>query len=218
MATTKIKVYNTALRHLGITRLHSTDGLTENRQERREIDQVYDDSLTEMLEKAIWYFALKRVRMDADPEIETQFGRQFAYSQPDDMVDHGLHGITVDERGEQEIDWRPANGLYICDESTIYFSYVSDAETHGRNLGLMSQHFGEAWGSLIALKTNLPVTGSRGDRNDLIAIHGKLLDVAKTREAVNQPIKTRPAGNWSSSRGRGRGRVIIRGGNIRWGG
>ena len=106
MATTKIKVYNTALRHLGITRLHSTDGLTENRQERREIDQVYDDSLTEMLEKAIWYFALKRVRMDADPEIETQFGRQFAYSQPDDMVDHGLHGITVDERGEQEIDGR----------------------------------------------------------------------------------------------------------------
>lgn len=216
MATTKIKVYNTALRYLGITRLHTTHGLTEDRQERREIDQVYDDSLIEMLEKAIWYFALKRVRMDADPEVETQFGHQYAYAQPDDMVDHGLHQITDDERGLHEIEWEPANGLYLCDVPTIYFAYVSNAPTHGLNLGLMSQHFVEAWGSLIALKTNLPINASRGDRNDLIAIHGKLLDTAKTREAVNLPIKRKPLGGWATSRGGGRSNVLIRNGNMRW--
>lgn len=216
MATTKIKVYNSALRYLGAPRLHPSAGLSENRQDRLEIDQVYDDSLIEMLEKAIWYFAIKTVRMDADPEIESQFGRQYAYAQPDDMVDHGLHQISSDERGHNEITWQPANGLYLCDEATIYMAYVSNAETHGRNLGLMSQHFVEAWACMIALKIGMPTTASRGDRNDLIALSNRQLDLAKTREAVNLPVKHAPMGSWNAARGGGRSNVIIRNGNIRW--
>lgn len=218
MATTKIKVYNRVLDHLGITRLDPTHGLTERRIERFEIDSAYDDALTEVLESAIWYFALRFIKIMPDPEIVALFGRRCAYPKPEDMTEHGLHGLYQDERGAAPLlDWKERNGIYFADVQPLYMEYVSNSDDHGRNLGKMGQAFVNLWAAKIAERIIGRVTGSRVDRNDMIAISRKAMDEAKVREAVDQPIKFKPAGSWSSARARNTSSVIISNGNIRWG-
>ena len=81
--TSKLSLYNGALRILNTARLAT---LTDDRPERFILDDVYDDSLTMMLEESDWNFAQRTVQMLATPNLRLDFGFNFGFRRPADFV------------------------------------------------------------------------------------------------------------------------------------
>lgn len=193
---TKLQVYNAALRQCGIGRLNR---LEEDRDDRRELDAVYDHCIDLMLEKASWNFALRTVLMEADTDIEPDFGYSYAYTLPDDYK--GLAGIGPDERMRSELrDYQIQNEVLYADWDSLYFRYVSNGPEYGLNLGIWPAHFTQATAVLIARESGLPMTKDRGDNGDLYTKFEKALREAKTYDAIDDPVKVRPPGRLAASR------------------
>jgi hypothetical protein len=210
--TSKLKLYNKALRHIGATRLAD---LTENRADRRELDAVYDDALEEFLNKGIWYYAIRTVLAEPDTGITVGFGPAYAYPEPEDYV--RLHAFCTDEDlTTEDLERRHEAKIFYCNNSQIYLSYVSNGDDYGGNLGSMPELAAEALGCDLALKTSMTIKGDRGDRNDLAVYAERALNKAKVREAVDERPKFRPQGRLVTARGNTGGRVYIRNGRIRF--
>jgi hypothetical protein len=213
--TTKLEVYNIAMRYLGAVRLHPTNGLTENRPDRKELDAVYDHSLALMLLEGIWYYAIRTIEITADPDIEPAFGFPYAYAHPEDFV--ALAKISNDPYLRNEIgEFSNENKVIACSYPSIYMSYISNGTDYGLDLGKMSAKFVEAWGCRMAMMTGLPVTGQRNDDESLEVKFRRRLDDALGKEALDQRVKGKPPGRWTQSRGFAGGNVHIRNGRIGW--
>jgi hypothetical protein len=64
LATTKLSLYNGALRELGSRKLSS---LSENRESRRVLDDIWDGGFRdEILESGLWTFAVRSIEIDRD--------------------------------------------------------------------------------------------------------------------------------------------------------
>lgn len=205
---TKLELYNIAARHVGATRFAN---VSEDRSDRRELDAVYDHALDTFLEKGVWKFALRTIRMDPDPDITPAFGLRYAYSKPEDFK--RLHAFASDPYLESEIrDYREEAGYWYTDNAEVYLSYVSNHPTRGMNMGAYPAHYSEALGAEMAKLAALPISKSAGDRNDLFAIAAGTLRDAKKYDAIDERVKTRPTGRLVRSR-IGNGRATYNG---RW--
>ncbi len=80
---------------------------------------------------------------------------------------------------------------------------MSNGANYGLDLGLYPQHYTEALAAWMAYKCVLPISGDRGDRNDILAQHSRALSVSKRLHALSDPVKLKPAGRWAMSRGGG---------------
>lgn len=193
---TKLELYNKALSHLGPTRL-LTD--TENRPDRHELDSAYQGVLASMLERGLWYFALRSSMLLPDTDVEPRFGRPHAYRLPDDYV--RLRLICVDERMEiEDLSYRRERDVLYSDAARLFVSYVSDDANYGRNLGAWTELFCEAFAAELAYQSGLPITKDRGTKNDLLIIKKQTLFDAKRLEAVDERVKFKPLGSWVKSR------------------
>jgi len=80
--TTRLKLYNEALRICGETSLAS---LTEDREPRHLLDEVWDNGgVKACLEAGQWRFALRTIQLDYDADITPEFGLQRAFQKPTD--------------------------------------------------------------------------------------------------------------------------------------
>lgn len=212
--TTKIKLYNRALGHLGTIRLNPTTGLTENRKERYELDAVYDEVLQECLEEGLWKFATRTVKLDADPSVEPEFGPAHAFARPDDYV--RALAFASDENLKAELpDWIDENGVWYADIDTVYLRYVSNGTDYGLDLGKYPEYYAAFVGARLALRSSLPITRDKFTRNDLLTLDTRSLAKAKKLGAVNEPVKTKPVGRLVQSR-LGRPTMTSRNGRLTW--
>ena len=200
---TKISLFNRAIGFIGGRRLHPTTGLTEAVTTRYELDAVYDSSLQYMLEQANWKFALRAVLIEADPDIDPGFGLAYGYSIPTDYV--RMAGISTSEFFEPglEPDFGEENGYFFASVDQFYLKYVSNHADYGLDLGLYPEHYNEALSAWMAYKSVLPISGDRGDRTDILAQHNRALAVSKRIHALSDPVKLKPSGRWTQSRGGG---------------
>jgi hypothetical protein len=209
--TTKLKLYNKALRHLSTIRLNS---LTENRKERYELDAIYDDTLQQCLEEGLWKFASRTVMLDADTAVQPDFGYDYAFSRPTDYV--RMMGFTSDEYLKTEItDWVDENNVWYAATTPIYLRYVSNGATYGLDLAKYPEYYAEWVGIKLALNSALPITRERSDRNDLLTLDTRWLSKSQKLGAVNEPVKTRPAGRLVNAR-RGNATITHRNGRQTW--
>lgn len=193
---TKLQLYNFALGHLGPVRLST---LAENRSDRKELDAVYDGVMQGMLERGLWYFALRTVHLDPDTDVETLFGLPYAYSLPSDFVRIRL--ISPDERQETEDRTYRREGQYIySDYAELYLSYVSNGVNFGQNIGGFTQLYAEAFGAELAYQSGLPITKDSAKKNDLLVIKERMLIKAKRTEAVDERVKMKPLSSWVMTR------------------
>lgn len=193
---TKLQLYNKALGHLGPVRLTS---LQENRPDRRELDAVYDGSLQVMLERGVWKFALRTVRLDPDTDVTPLFGLRYAYSKPTDWV--RLRLISPDERQEDEDRTFREEGAYIfSDYSVLYVTFVSNLTTHGLNLGAYPELYANAVAAEMAEASGLPITRDRADKASLMVIKKRALVDARRACAVDDRVKDKPTSSWVRSR------------------
>lgn len=212
MTETKLGLYKKAASFLATTPPAS---LSETTEVRVKLDNVYDDALLACLEMGNWKFAIKSALYEPDGDIDPGFGYQHVYPIMSDFV--RLVAISSDERFKTEIsDYQEENGYWYTDEPQLYLRWVSSHTSYGTNVGLFPANYARVVACYMAIESGLPILKSRGERNDLIAeFQNIILPRAKRLDAIDEPIKRRPAGSWSTSRFRNQAqRTYVRGGKI----
>lgn len=208
--TSRLSVYNGALRHLGERRLSD---LSEAAPLRFELDQTYVDTVTGCLEKGYWNFAMRTVELNPDQDIETQFGRVNAFAKPEDWLKTFL--ISANETFNPPLtgdDYEDEGRWWYADVDPLYVRYVSGATDLGRNEGLWPRSFAEYVECKLAFTIGRVANNTPNE--DLYKLGKRLLANARANDAMNEGVKFPPEGTWAQSK---RGGSFTRQGS-RWNG
>ena len=197
MGTTKLNLYNKALRHLGERTLAS---LTEERKPRRLLDDVYDQGGVDYcLEQAQWHFAMRTIQIDYDTAVAPTFGYRRAFKKPSDWI--LTSAISTDEYFNTPLNqYVDESGYWYCEHDLIYVRYVSNNVEYGKDMGEWPESFEEYAAAWFALQTMLGVTNDTTKYLEMEKIVEKKLLMAKSRSAMTEPTKFPPTGSWNRSR------------------
>lgn len=207
MATSRLKIYNGALLLLGERKLAS---LSEDREPRRLLDEVYDDGGIEYcLEQGQWQFAMRVSKLTYEASVTPQFGLRRAFTRPTDWVIASR--ICHDEYFRSPvIDYRDVTDYIFADVDELYVQYVSKDTTYGLDFSRWPPAFTEYVKAYFASRI---VIGLKGDDKDMVdgllhpkrGILARARLIAMNRDAIGGPPAFRPHGSWVGARG-GRGR------------
>lgn len=200
MSASRLSIYNDALLYCGERALAS---LTENREPRRLLDQVWNNNGVEnCLEEGQWHFAMRAVQVDYDPDIEPDFGYLRAFTKPDDWI--VTAGLCSDEffrvpltRYIDEADY------WYAELDTIYVRYVSDDNNYGMNFAGWPRTFAEFVAAHFAYKIIFKLSNDEKRVDSMLRLREKLKRVAKSKCAMAEPTSFPAQGSWSRSRVRG---------------
>lgn len=198
---TRLQLYNDALTICGERSLAS---LTEDREPRRLLDQVWDNGgVARCLEMGQWGFAMRTVRVDSDPDVDPEFGYQFGFNKPTDWI--VTSGLCSDERFTTPLlQYVDENEYWYSDTDPIYVRYVSDDSEYGGDLGLWTATFADYAAAHFAGKIILKLTQDKERRDEILhprsGIEARRLALALSRNAMANPTKFPPTGSWVSSR------------------
>lgn len=195
--TDKLGIYNGCLFELGERKLAS---LTEDREPRRVLDQLYDRVVAKALEEGQWNFAERTVSLTPDPSVTTQFGYTNAFSKPIDLV--RISGISSSEFIDSEpLNYFQDDGLYWyanCDP--LYVKYVSNDTNYGLNLGLWPQTFARFVELDLADRACIRITQNENKKAGLTKLLKQAKRDAMNKDAARGPSLQPPAGNWVKAR------------------
>lgn len=197
MSTSRLLIYNDALTICGERHLSS---LTENREPRRLLDHVWDnDGVKSCLEAGQWKFAMRTVQLDYDPAIEPEFGYPRGFSKPTDWC--VTSSLCEDEYFNSPLTrYVDEAGYWYADLDTIYIRYVSDDSAYGGDLSIWPARFADYVAAHFASKIILKITSDENKRNEILKLEELYLRRAKSTDAMSDPTKFPPQGNWTRSR------------------
>jgi len=137
--TDRLSLYNGALAAMGERKLAN---LTENREPRYKLDDVWDrDMVDTLLEKGQWNFATRTVELTYSPSVTpADFGHNYGFEQPTDII--RITGMWQD--GFQTtplLHYRDEANYWWADVETIYVSYVSNDADYGADFSLWPKNF-----------------------------------------------------------------------------
>jgi hypothetical protein len=194
---TKLSVYQGALRELGERKL---SGLTENREPRRLLDDVYDDGLLQCLAMEQWRFAVRTVELTRDTSIEPSYGYQNAYEQPTDFV--RTYRLCSDEYQRSPLlDYTTEGRWVYADIEPIYWSYVSDDAGYGLDLSRWPPNFTMYVETFLAHRIANRMGKSKDDQLLLKKLMQERKTEASSTDAMEGPTEFMPPGSWVLSRG-----------------
>jgi len=198
--TTKLQVYNGALRRLGERELAS---LSENREPRRVLDAVWADGFVDaVLEQGFWNHAMRTVSLDYEPSIDPPFGLQYAFEKPSDCI--RIAAMSTDEMFDTPLIEYNDEGNYIyANSQTIYIRYVSNGASYGGDLSTWPETFGAYAVSLLAATICPRITQSDAKTDLLGKETRKLLIDARSKDAMKESPQFMPKGKWARSRNSG---------------
>lgn len=195
--TDKLSLYNGALVVLGERKLAD---LTENREPRYRLDDVWDNDLIDrVLKMGQWKFAKRTVELQASPSVTPSFGYQYAFDRPSDFIRtiavcHDEYFNMPITRYENEASW------WFCDQETIYVAYVSNDTQWGSDFTLWPPNFTEMVEHYLAMKAGPRIKGVDISSKTLAQWWKHWLLEAKATDAMESPAKFPPKGGWSRSR------------------
>lgn len=199
----KLTLFNGALRVLGERNLSS---LSENVAARHELDSVWDDGFRDdILEMGLWNFAMRTTQEDFRTDVEPEFGYRRAYLKPDDWI--RTAAISGDEYFTVPLDYEDQRGYWFADIDEIYVKYVSADGLYGYDEGNWPQSFKRFAEAYLAYRVAPAIAPPNLDM--AFNLYKKLLVEARSRDAMNEPSKRLPEGEWTRARrgslGRDRG-------------
>jgi hypothetical protein len=192
----RLSIYRDAQRHLGTGRISS---LSEQSETRLVFDDIWQQAGDYLLAKGMWNWAIRSVELSYDANVEPKFGYQYAFSQPDDFVRTVNMSTTGDFFGDLE-QYEDEASYWYAAINPIYVSYVSNLPAYGWNVGRWTAPFAEALAAHIAYKSSLPIQNDKSNRNDLYQLSKRLLQDAKTLDAVDEAVAAKPVGRLVRSR------------------
>lgn len=200
--TSKLALFNEALSLCRETKLAS---LTEDREARHLLDQVYDGGgIRRVLESGQWHFAMRTVQVDSDPDLDPEFGFQYAFSKPTDWV--LTSALCSDEyfrspmNAAQYVD---ESGYWYADVDPVYVRYVSDDEDYGGDLGTWPQSFVDYAVAHFASKIVHKLTSNDSMMETILALEARRLKFALSRNRMASGSGVQAVGGWASARGGG---------------
>lgn len=195
--TTQLNLYNDALLICGERFLAS---LTENREPRRLLDQVWSGGgVKHCLEQGQWFFAMNAIMIDFDPSIAPTFGYSCAFGKPDDWL--STSAVCSDEFFREPLTRYADEALFwYSDIQTIYVKYVSLLPNFGMNLNKWPESFNKYVAAYFASRIILKLSNSDAQTEKIEKMADQLLKEAKGASAMTQPTKFPAPGNWTRSR------------------
>ena len=212
--TDQLSLYNRALRHLKVRRLAN---LNEDVLARYELDAVYTEVKQAMLEKAGWKFALRTSQLTADADDSPSFGLNYAFTLPDDLVRWAA--ICLDDQlNVEDGSFDIKNGLLFSNSQILYVKYVNNGATYGFDLSKFPDNYCEAFACEMAERTALLITKDDAIYQKVQQDNVRLLARAKNFDAIQEAVRFKPAGTFTSSRRTTGAGPYFRNGNMRLGG
>lgn len=195
--TDKLGLYNGALFELGERKLAS---LTEDREPRRVLDQVYDNVIALACEEGQWNFAERTVSLTPDASIDTQFGFANAFSKPDDLVRISAMSNTEYLEGNPLDDFNDDGGYWYANCDPLFVKYVSNGTSYGLNLGIWPQTFARYVEFSLALRICERLTQNASKFQALEKLTVRAKRDALSKDAARGPSLKMPAGSWVRAR------------------
>jgi hypothetical protein len=158
----RLGLYNQVLtEHLEERRLIS---LTENREARRVMDDVWDGpTIGGCLAAGFWNFATRTAMYEASPSIEPDFGYAYAFDKPTDWV--RSVALSSDEMFACPlVEFNDEAGFWFANVDTIYVRWVSNDTSYGMNLAGWPENFERYVAASLAVAACGRITGNRSDK------------------------------------------------------
>jgi hypothetical protein len=194
---TRIQVYNDVLFKLKTRRLAS---LTDDRPERKTLDEAWDGALDYMLEAGLWNFASRTEELQSSDSITPNFGYTYVFEKPEDYVriikisDIDTLTPTLDDFGEE-------GDYFLAWVDPLYLQYVSDGDDYGGDPGKWTASFTRALVLELAYRVAGHVTSAGEDAMKLLnQERERAIAYAKGKDVVNQPFVRLPPGRLTRSR------------------
>lgn len=199
MATDKLSIYNNALLHCGSESLRE---LTENREPRRKLDQVWADGrfVRSCLELGDWNHAIKTIRLDYDPSVEPDFGYRYAFEKPEDWVRTVALSASEDFRPPLQ-DYDDEAGFWWASVDKLFIKHVSDDEDYGLDYSKWAESFTEFVEYRLAVRVFKRLTAASADFDELKKDARRALMNARGKDSRNQPAVKQQGGSWAKARG-----------------
>jgi hypothetical protein len=191
----KLALYNSALLVLGERKLAS---LAEAREPRRALDDAYDDAVAYCLEAGFWNFAMRAIQADSSASVTPTFGYTYAFTKPSDFVRLYSYGSTetFDPPLLTVVD---EPNYWFANVDPLYVKYVSNDTAYGMDLSIWSESFSEYVSLRLAVKTCKRITGAFPN-DDLKKDEKRALAIARSKDAMDEPVGFPPRGTWVTSR------------------
>lgn len=202
----KLLLFNAALLLVAERKLAS---LTENREPRRLLDDVFDGGAVKTcLEAGFWNFGTRAIKIEFDPSTAPDFGFTRAFVKPSDWVRTAVVSASPyfdpPFKGHQFSD---EAGFWFADIDTLYVKMVSDGADYGGDLGAWPESFARYFETYLAGRIAWKITRDKGTVNAIKDELKRLLKGATAKDAMNEGTAFPPEGNWTRARrGRGLGR------------
>jgi hypothetical protein len=194
---TQLTLYNGALFRAGQRRITS---LAVNEESRRVLDDIWNDGVVQhCLEAGLWNHALRTVKIDYDPDFTATFGYRYRFDKPSDHV--RVAELCSDAYFQCPLlRMQDETAYWLADITPIYVRYTSNGASYGLNYALWPQTFADyvmwrmAWLAIPRLKDS-GTDAAEAERKMKSA-----LTVALSRDAMKEPPKFLPQGEWVSAR------------------
>jgi hypothetical protein len=197
--TTQLTLYNGALRAL---KERPLAGLTDPVKSRRELDNVWDSAIKACLEQGYWNFAVRTSVFTPDVGYTATFGYKNRFTIPTDFV--RLVALCRDEFFQiPNNSYTEEAGKWFSDEATLYVSYISDDPNYGSNMARWSESFINYVELYLADQVAGVITGD-ADMVGEKKLYRALVN-ARSKDAMNEPTKFMPSGQFTRARRGGSG-------------
>lgn len=193
----QLSLYNGALRVLKERKLAS---LTENREPRRLLDDVYGDQFFRtILEQASWVFATRSVQADYSPSVEPPFGYKYAFDKPADWI--RTVTISGDDRFRNPLlAVQDEAGFWFSDLQTMFVRYISNDNAFGKDLSLWPASFIRYAEHYLAWEIGPRLLKTDRDVQEVERKMVKALSEARGKDALNDGTQALPLGSWTRAR------------------
>lgn len=193
---TKLQLFNTALRLIGERSLAS---LTEAREPRYVLDEIYTPALYYCLEQGLWNFAKRTIEANDVPSVTPTFGFTYAFTKPDDWI------RTVMMSGSPTFDpplndYEDEQEYWYANITPIYCSYVSNDDEYGFDLAKWPMTFTRFVEAHLAAEICERLTQNASKHDMLRKMERARLSDARSKDAMNEPARFTPMGRWARSR------------------
>ena len=176
--------------------------LTENREPRRLLDDVFDGGAVKTcLEAGFWNMATRSIKIEFDPSVSPDFGFTRAFAKPSDWV--RTSAVSTSEYFRPPLkdnQFSDEAGYWFADIDTLYVKMVSDGADYGGDLGNWTESFTRYFEAYLAHRVAFKLTRSQKVLGEIEEELKKRLKGASAKDAMNSGTSIPPEGSWNRAR------------------
>ena len=184
-------LYNKALEILELDPINSNDDESER---KIALDYALDNKAVEtVFELIAWDFPIKSVKLEYDTSVTPEWGYQYAFAVPSDLV--RIESFASDEYFRNPVNYLQEGDYYFCDENIIYLKYVANTLFANPD-GWPTYIFNLVAAEMARRSTRLPGT----DKSHVEFKYQEYKEEAYNTDAQRNSPQVITEGNWNRAR------------------